>query len=244
MRVILTTVVVAIFTLEAGRLSAQQFDPSIQPVDLSVNARVQDPDRPASALLPGGSSAWTGQPIMSQTASAPSQKASDGKSNPFPSLTSMSMWGTFSVVDSSLSDADSVPTKNALPATKSVLSRKLNLTAPTIDLHPAKSVDEDELAAEVNQLTQSSAAFELRRLRQSTSRSVRSARLRLIDPFSTKADAASAGLWHSDQSSAYALEQQQHEAGMLLQNGFNDRTERQRRRHRHHGSTHTLGSHE
>jgi len=245
MRLSIPSVVAAVWMLLPGGLLGQQVDPSVQPVDPSVNARVQDPDHPASALLPGGSSAWTGQPIMSQTASGPSQKGSGGKNVQFPSLTGMSTWGTLSVGDSSASNAADVPerARSVLPSTKTSLSRKLNMTVATVDLHSARSSSaRDELADEENQLTRTSAAVELRKLRQGTARSTRSARIRVTNPLSAKADAASAGRWHSDQSSAYALNQQEHESGMLLQNGFYDRS--QRRRHRHHGTTHTLGSHD
>jgi hypothetical protein len=131
-----------------------------------------------------------------------------------------------------------------LPSTKTALSRKLNMAlATTVDLHSAKTDRiQDELVAEENQLTRTSAALELRKLRRETARSGRSARVRIANPLHAKADAASAGRWHSDQSSAYALAQQQHESGMLLHYGFNARTERSRRWHR--GKTHTLGSHD
>ena len=243
MRIAVTSFVIAVLLLVPTGLTGQQVDPSVQPFDPSVNARVQDPDHPASALLPGGSSAWTGQPIMSQQPSGPAQKGSAGKNSQFPSLTSMSTWGTLSVPDSS---SNAVPdrARSVLPSTKTFLSRKLNTSlATTVDLHSAKSDRiEDEVAAEENQLTRTSAALELRKLRRETSRSLRSARVRVVNPLQAKADASSAGRWHSDQSSIYALNQQQHEAGMLLHYGFNDRGERRRRRHR--GRKHTLGSHD
>jgi hypothetical protein len=79
----------------------QQVDPSVVAVDPSANSRVQDPDRPASALLPGGSSAWTGQPIMSEmpfagTSGSAQSFGSTSKANQFPSLSGISLWGTSS----------------------------------------------------------------------------------------------------------------------------------------------------
>jgi hypothetical protein len=111
----------------------------------------------------------------------------------------------------------------------------------TGDLHLAKSSSsQDELALlEEKQLTLTSVALELRKLRQEATRSSRSARVKIADPLHAKADAASAGLWHSDQSSARALAQQQHESGLLLRYGFNANN---RPRRWHHRKTHTPGS--
>jgi len=239
-----TAVITTVFLLVPCGFLGQQIDPSVQPVDPSVNPRVQDVDHPDSALLPGGSSAWTGQPIMSQMPSASTQKDSAPKNSQFPSLTSMSTWGTTSVVDSSASNARNVldRARGGLPSRKTSLSRKLNMTlATTLDLHSTNTdrVEEETAAAE-NQLTRTSAALELRELRRETSQSTRSARLarlRAANPLVNKADAASAGLWHSDQSSAYALNQQQHETNALLQHGFTPK-KKPRRRHR---EVHTPG---
>ena len=236
-----TAIITTVFLLVPCGFLGQQIDPSVQPVDPSVNPRVQDVDHPDSALLPGGSSAWTGQPIMSQMPSASTQKDSAPKNSQFPSLTSMSTWGTTSVVDSSASNAGSAPdrARGGLPSRKTSLSRKLNMTLATnLGLHSTNTdrVEEETAAAE-NQLTQTSAALELRQLRRETSRTNRSARLKTVNPLVNNADAASAGLWHSDQSSAYALNQQQHEANVLLQHGYTPR-KKPRRRHR---EVHTPG---
>jgi hypothetical protein len=154
----------------------------------------------------------------------------------------MSTWGTPSVVAAFASTANAAGARSALPSTKTLLSRKLNMTMATVDLHsPRSSSIQDDLAAEENQLTRTSAALELRKLRQETARSTRSARIRIANPLRAQADAVSAGRWHSDQLSAYALSQQQHESAMLLHYGFNARTERHRR---HRGKVHTLGSHD
>jgi hypothetical protein len=110
------------------------------------------------------------------------------------------------------------------------------MTVATDDLQSAKSISiEDQLAAEQNQQTGTSAALELRKLRQETSQS---ARTRITSPLRASADAATAGRWHSDQSSLRALAQQQHEAGTLLHYGFNARN-KPRRWHR--GKVHTPG---
>jgi hypothetical protein len=222
-------------------LPGQAVDPSVKAMDRTVNSRVQDPDRPDSALLPGGSSAWTGQPIMSRASSTSSQKGSAGKSSQFPSLTSMSTWGTLSVIDSSAQKAASVPDRagSVLPSTKAARSRKLNIMVGTVDLQSAKSISsQDELAAEQSQQTGTSAALELRKVRQGAAQS---ARTRITNPLRASADAASAGRWHSDQSSARALAQQQHEAATLLHYGFNAHN-KPRRWHR--GKKHTPGSHD
>jgi hypothetical protein len=127
-----------------------------------------------------------------------------------------------------------------LSSTKAASSRKLNLKLANGDLHSAKSSSSpDELALlEEKQLTLTSVALELRTLRQEAARSSRSARSKIADPLHAKADTASAGLWHSDQSSARALAQQQHQSGLLLRYGFNAHN-KPRRWHR--GKTHTPG---
>jgi hypothetical protein len=89
----------AAFMFLPGVLPGQEVYPTVDAVDPTVNSRVQDPDKPPiGALLPGGSSAWSGQPIMSQTPSAgafgSAQKpGSVSKPSPFPSLVGLSIWG-------------------------------------------------------------------------------------------------------------------------------------------------------
>jgi hypothetical protein len=176
---------------------------------------------------------------------APSILAQKGRVNQFPSLAGMSTWSPISFAfatdhfDASAS-APGVPdrVRRGLLSTKRA-ARKLNMTVATVDLYSAKSISsQDELAAEQNQRTGTSAALELRKLRQETSRS---ARERITNPLRASADAATAGRWHSDQSSLRALTQQQHEAGMLLHYGFDARN-KPRRWHR--GKIHTPGSHD
>jgi len=122
----LSTTVIVILMLACGHLFGQPVDPSVQGVDPSVNVSVQDPDHPDSALLPGGSVAWTGQPVMSHTPSTPAQKNSGGRGYQFPSLVGMSSWGPSQGVASSASNADAVRGRTAQPTTKYVLSRKLD----------------------------------------------------------------------------------------------------------------------
>jgi len=237
-----TAIITTVFLLVPGGLLGQQVDPSVQPVDPSVNPRVQDVDHPDSSLLPGGSSAWTGQPIMSQMPAASTQKDSALKNNQFPSLTSVSAWGTTSVVDSSASNAGSAPdrARGGLPSRKTSLSRKLNMTLATnLGLHSTNTdrVEEETAAAE-NQLTQTSAALELRALRRETSRSTRSVRPKTVNPLVAKADAATAGGWRSDQFSANALEQRRHDEAVLMQHGY---TTGKKARRWHRGKAHTPG---
>jgi len=233
-----TAAVIPILLLVPCSLLGQQVDPSVQVPDLSVKARVQDVDHPDSALLPGGSVAWTGQPIMIQKSPDAAQKGSSLKSNPFPSLTSMSTWGGVSSTTSSNSSAGVVRPRSVLTSSKSALSRKLNTMLMTrLDLHPANTdLTVEELAAEENQLTRTSAALELHKLRQQTSRS-RPARLRVANPLVAKADAATTGRWHADQFSANALEQQRHEGALLLRHGYTARKKGRRR----HAKVHTPG---
>jgi hypothetical protein len=56
------TIITVLLLVPCGLLG-QAVDPSVQAVDPSVNPRVQDVDHPDSALLPGGSTAWTGQRV-------------------------------------------------------------------------------------------------------------------------------------------------------------------------------------
>lgn len=296
-----TSIVIAAFLLVPGVLPGQQVDPSVNAIDPTVNSRIQDLDRPDNPLLAGGSVAWTGQPIMSQTASVqvqrlrvsqfpslvgpskwaptfsaessasgvpvsevsaldavvtnasvwtgqptmsqgPSVAAQKARVSEFPSLAGMSTWGMTQSASDLSASAVGVPdrTRSVLSSAKTAASRKLNMKMASVDVHSAKSASiQDELALlERNQLTLSSVAIELRKLRAEAAQSSRSARLKLADPLHAKADTASAGLWHSDQSSARALAQQQDEAGMFLQNGFNSH---KKSSHRHHDKS-TMGS--
>jgi hypothetical protein len=253
--------VVTVLMLVSGAVLGQQVDPSVQPVDPSVNPRVQDVDRPDSALLPGGSSSWTGQPIMSQTPSGATEKDFAVNSGLFPSLTSMSTWGTTPLAAPSSSNSDgAVPTpvagsassntkklrlRNESLAAKLGRYRKLNAPAADSDAQSSRSatIDDALLEQALKQLMGTGGAAALQKLRQETARSSRSTRTRIYNPLRAKADAASASRWQSDQSSDYALKQQQHETGVLLQNGFYDRTERRRRHHRR-GALRTSGSHD
>jgi hypothetical protein len=292
-----TAIVIAAFLLIPRVLPGQQVDPSVSAIDSTVNSSVQDPDRPGNALLSGGSSAWTGQPIMSQPPSAPMQRlrviqfpslagttskwsptfsavssvpdapatgasawtgqpvmsqpasvlARKGWVSQFPSLEGMSTWGPTSSAELAASAADAsalasgVPdqARSVLSSTKTASSHRLNMKLASGDLHSAKSSSiQDELALlEQNQLTLSSVAVELRQLRQEAARS-RLDRMRIADPLHAKADAASAGLWHSDQFSARALAQQQHQSGLLLRYGFSANNKPRRW---HHRKTHTPG---
>lgn len=286
-----TSIVIAALLLIPRVLPGQQVDPSLNAIDPTVNSRVQDPDRPDNALVSGGSAAWTGQPIMSQTPSAPVQRvrviqfpslagttskwgptfsavsfatdpsatdasvwtgqpimsqapsvlAQKGRVKQFPSLAGMSTWGPTSPALSSATDAAAsaagVPdlARSVLSSKKTAPSRKLNMRVATVNMHSAESIsslDEPSLL-EANQLTQTSVALELRKLRGEAERA---AREKIADPLHANADTASAGLWHSDQSSARALAQQQNQAGTLLRYGFESKPRR-----RHHHKTHIAG---
>jgi hypothetical protein len=238
------------FSLVPCGLVGQQVDPSVQPVDPSANVRVQDVDRPDSALLPGGSNAWTGQPIMSQTSSLPAQKSSAVKSNQFPSLTGVSTWGTTPVSELAASNTTQAPdrARGAQPSSKFPLSRKTGTKIATVDVQLAKSnateeeiAEQEKLEEENQQARNNNGGLNLHKLRQETARSTRSTRTRVTNPLRAKADAASSGRWHSDQSSSYALNQQQHEENSRLQNGYYDRALRRRKYH-HGAKAHTPGS--
>ena len=298
-----TSIVIAALLLVPRVLPAQQADPGVTAIDPTVNSRVQDLDHPDNPLLSGGSTAWTGQPSMSDAPSAPVQRlrvnqfpslvvtstwapkysavataalgvptsdvpamdaaatntstwagqptmtqgptavAQKGTVSQFPSLTSMSTWDiTFSTLATdAASSTASVPDRaRSVASAKTSASRKLNMKVASAELRSTKSSTiQDELSLlEQNQMTSSSVAVELRKLRVEAARSSRSARLKLADPLHAKADTASAGLWHSDETSARALAQQQDEAGMLLQNGFNSH---KKSSHRHRDKS-TLGS--
>jgi len=290
-----TSVVIAAFLLVPRVLPGQQVDPGVNAIDPTVNSRVQDPDESDNALLPGGSDAWTGQPIMSQTPSVPVQRlrviqfpslagtaskwaptfsalssasgvmvsdvsaldaaatnastwtgqpimsqgpsvaAQKARVNQFPSLAGTSTWGmtlSATAIDPSASAAGVADrARSVLSSTKTAQSRKLKTTVATGELHSAKSTSsQDELAVlGLNQLAGTSVALELRKLR---AEAARSARLR-ADSLHAKADTASAGLWHSDQSSARALAQQQNQAATVLHYGFENKPRRRHRRKAH-----------
>lgn len=248
------SLLIAAFVLAPAVLSGQAVDPSLEAIDPSINSRIQDPDHPDSPSLPGGSSSWTGQPIMSQTqtsvASGAGQKSGSTtsgttmKASQFPSLLGASAWGASAGGGSSpapSSSQDATPTPEHIQTasrwTKTAASRKLNLMTAGADVKSAKlghSDDdfssEDALSIEQKQLAE--ANQKMRKLKQSADRSKRS---RITNPFQAKADVATAAHWGSDTSSAGALAQQQHETGMLLHSGFNARTTRKRKRA--HGSS-------
>jgi hypothetical protein len=297
MRLVIISVVAAAFTLVPALLSGQAVDSSVQGIDPTVASRVQDPDQPDNALLPGGSSAWTGQPIMSQTQSSgtsgPAQKGgSIAGTNQFPSLVGISTWGPsssaawagnpivsetassgtpgsaqgagsmgkgtlfqnligVSVWGSSPSTAASSLNASgaqgqglsALRWNKAAGFRKLNLSTPTAIAETARSNrSEDEILDGIFSGAQNGSPNsndKLRKLKQATAKS---ARLRVTNPFQSKSDASTAGLWGGDKSSARALAQQQHESGMLLQSGFSARSER--RKHRRRGGLANAASHQ
>jgi hypothetical protein len=240
--------VVAAFLLVPRVLPGQSVSPSVPAIDPTVNSRVQDPDRPDSPLLPGGSSTWTGQPIMSQ---APTSGASGGgqksgstgsgstiRANQFPSLVGLSAWGGSTLTPSSSLSATTTPghAQTASRWTKAAASRKLNATMDAVDVKSAKrGRSDDDFSADALSIEQKQLAdadLKLRKLKQAADRSKRS---RITNPFQAKADAATAAHWGSDTSSSRALAQQQHETGMLLHSGFNARSTR--RRKRAHGSS-------
>jgi hypothetical protein len=198
-------------------------------------------DVPAADAAVANVSTWAGQPTMSQGSSTAAQKATGSE---FPSLISLSTWDiTFSALAADAAASTSAAPdrgRNTLASVKAASSHKLNMKLASADLRAAKSSTiQDELSLlEQNQMTSSSVAVELRKLRVEAARSSRSARLKIADPLHAKADTASAGLWHSDQSSARALAQQQEDAGMLLQNGYNSH---KKSGHRHRDKS-TLGS--
>jgi hypothetical protein len=248
------SLMMAAIALVPAALSGQAVDPSVAAFDPSVNVRVQDADRPDNPLLPGGSAAWTGQPVMSQTQTlsagaglkpGSATSATATRASQFPSLVGASAWGASAGGSSSLAVSVSQTATTTTPEhtqtasrwMKSATSRKLNLMTAAADVKSVKLAhsdddfsSEDALSIEQKQLAE--ANQKLRKLKQSAERSKRS---RLNNPFQAKADAATSAHWGADTSSARALAQQQHEAGMLLHSGFNARTTRKRKRA--HGSS-------
>jgi hypothetical protein len=228
-------IVIAAFMLVPGVLSGQAVNVGVAAVDLTVKSRVQDPDRPESALFPGGSTAWTGQPIMSQTqpsgTSGSAQKpGSTSRTSQFPSLVGNSAWGPSGIGTSSSQNASGtqVHTQNVSRWTKAPVSRKLNVMMATAEVQSARpGRAQSEFSVEQNELSDTN--LQLRKLKQAAARSVRS---RTANPLRSKADAATASHWGGGKLSASAIAQQQHESGMLLLYGFNARSNRQKHRHR------------
>ena len=101
------------------------------------------------------------------------------------------------------------------------------MTLAGVELQTTKSDRSTEESFDLSELSDPKAKLRvLKRAAQKT------ARLKIVNPFQSKADAANAGRWHASLSSASALEQQSHEETLLLHSGYNAQTERQRRRHR------------
>jgi hypothetical protein len=115
-------IAVAVSTLVPRVLSGQAVDVSVRAVDPTVASRIQDPDQPNNALLPGGSSAWTGQPMMSQQPSPGASAAS--RANQVASMAGASAWApSTSAVwagQSLMSQTPSLSGSTALPGSGSV----------------------------------------------------------------------------------------------------------------------------
>jgi len=208
------------------------------------------------------SAAWTGQPVMSDASSAGAsgpapRTASISKVSQFPSLIGISVWGPSSSAASSYLNANGArgQTQSAARSTKAVGSRnrKLDVTMARAYVQSARmgrredefSVDALAVQKAIEQTAEqnepSDPHLKLRQLKQELKQSAaaaRSARLRIANPFQSKADASTAH-WGRDASSLSALGQQQHETGTLLHYGFNARN-KPRRWHR--GAVHTPGS--
>jgi hypothetical protein len=301
MRISIINVVAAAFLFVPPLLSGQQVDPSVQAIDPTVPARVQDPDQPNNALLPGGSSAWTGQPMMIPAASSGASGAVQGlgsasRASQFPSLIEMSTWtpstsaawagqsvmsptpslgssllsssgsssgapgavqgssgsvsqaaelqnpagvstwgrSSFSIASSLNASGSQGQLQSGVRWTTAAALRKLSLLTPATAAEAARTGrSQDELLEEafsVEQNRSSESTDKLRKLKQATARS---ARLRITNPFQSKADASTAPHWGSDESNSRALDQQQHESGLLLKSGFGARTARRKRSHAH-----------
>lgn len=240
LRIIYSFAAIVIFEMCSIGMGAQQIDPSVTPMDPSVNLRVQDPDQPQSALLPGGSNTWTGQPIMSQT-SSPKQQSGSNIVSQYPSLAgAASTWGGLSSLTVGSSDSGTpsgTPGQQSLlssPKTKMTLARKLKIMALNSEVQASDRSARMEEALAIEQNLPASAAAKYIQLRRATAKS---ARVRVKNPFQSKADVTATVRWGADRSSEYALEQRQHESGMLLHSGFNARTERKRRHKKHQAST-------
>lgn len=232
-------IAVATLTLVPVTFYGQVVDPSVPAYDPSVNASVQDPDHPDSALLPGGSAAWTGQPIMSQAAT--SAQPGSARGNQFPSLTPASWWAGVSTSalsassgSASLQSTNVAQDRNQMPGaskwTRLTGTRKRNRTLVDFELQSQKTNrSTDEFSTQQNESSDPKA--KLRMLRRAGQRT---ARVRTVNPFQNSADATTSGRWHGSLSSASALEQRRHEEALLVMRGYNAQTERRRRRsHRH-----------
>ena len=199
------------------------------------------------------STAWAGQPVMSDAPAAgtagPAPRAGSVRGgSQFPSLVGISVWGLSSAASSSSLNAN-----GARGQTVVARNRKRDVTTVTDYMQSARMRRlEDESSVEslaVQQAAERAAEqdelsdphLKLRELKQELKQSAaaaRSARLRIANPFQSKADALTVH-WGRDASSASALGQQQHETGLLMHYGFNARN-KPRRWHR--GKVHTLGS--
>jgi hypothetical protein len=233
--------IVAVLLIPA-MLCGQEVNPAVNAIDPTVQSRVQDPDRPDSPLLPGGSSAWTGQPIMTHSPSSVPPallQRPDFFNRQFPSLMSTSTWSRSSTaVSSYLNAAGSLDPQNANqvpghPQTASQWSKtaerlKLMIAAKVAEVQAARSSRSPEELSVAQNVT-SDLEIRSRRLRRT---SARSTRVRAYNPLRSRADSSGSRLWDHDRLSARALAQKQHETGMLLHHGFNARTEQRKRRRR------------
>lgn len=225
-------VIAGMLLLVSVSVSAQQVDPHVDGIDPSVDSRVRDPDRPDSALLPGGSAAWTGQPIMSEGAgSKPLQKSGASSTASFPSLAgAMSTWGTLSIVKPSPADTGTTlgPAQTNSRQARVPFGRKVNpaMAKAAFEIVRSSRVEED-VPADQNQ--PSSPDLKYRQLKRATTKSTR---LRVKNPLRSRADVVASTRWGADSSSAYALEQRRHQGSVLLHSGFSTQSERKKRRHR------------
>jgi hypothetical protein len=214
----------------------QEVSVRVDPIDPTVNSRIQDTDTPG-APFSGGTAAVTGAAMAearSSGSSAPAQKRSAvSRSNQFPSMIGLSTWGPSSLSAAASPAASSVQgsAQNGSRWTKAAALRKLNGTITTAQAESARAILAREEFSAAQSVAQNAAVtdLQLRKLKQAA---VRPTRLRITNPFQSKADSSTAALWGGDKSSAFALAQQQHESGMLLHFGFNARSERKKRRPR------------
>ena len=216
-------ILLAAFMLVPGLLLAQEVNARVDSIDPAAQLRVQDPDRSDNAMVPSSSG---------------SAQRLTPNANQYPSLSKASVWGPSSLAATPSQGVASIQgrTQGSQRSMRANGTRRLNATTTVAEIQSARlgRLPQAEAGALEANGPANSPKLNLIRLKRAVTRS---ARIRITSPFQEgKQDTEER--WQHDSSSARALAQQQHESGLLLQQGFNARSERRAHRgHRHHATS-------
>ena len=226
--------VLLLISFVSSSVLAQEVDPRVQPIDATVQLRVQDPDDPDSAAGVGNfaSSSWQPMTLDAAYAAVPaSSQRPASKSGQSASTFGITSWGPLPA-NSVASTSTPTSTQISAPTTRTNGRRKLNSEIVTAERqwHSMGHSLDEEISLE-RSLSDESANAKLTMLKRALARSPRA---RTRNTLQAK-QSVNIGLWAHDSWSASELQQRTHEEGQLLHSGYNGQSEdRARRRRGHH----------